>query len=336
MNVKGIHSLSEINPTFEALLSRFLDFLLLDKGLSLNTQAAYRNDLRRYLIFIQERGIQDIARVQFQDVRELLFSMSHFGMANSSLARNITSIRMFHRYLIGEDILDNDPTANVDVPKRSRKLPMVLEIHEVERLLAQPDETTHRGIRDKAMLEFMYASGVRVSELVNMTRSNFLEKEGLARVLGKGSKERIVPVGDIAVACVQRYQERVRPKLAKKGTGGDLLFLSMWGKPLTRVAVWKLLKSYVLEAGISKNVSPHTLRHSFATHLLEGGADLRAVQEMLGHTDISSTQIYTHLDREYLKEVIQTFHPREQREKEGARGTSHIQGGIDDNMDDLE
>jgi len=308
--------LSEINPTFEALLSRFLDFILLDKGLSLNTQAAYRNDLRRYLLFVQERGIEDIARIQFQDVRELIFSMSHFGMANSSLARNITSIRMFHRYLIGEDILNNDPTANVDVPKGRRKLPTVLEIHEVERLLVQPDETTNRGIRDKALLEFMYASGVRVSELVNMTQSDFFEEEGLARVLGKGSKERLVPVGGIAVASVQRYRERVRPVLAKKGAGGDVLFLSMWGKPLTRVAVWKLLKSYVLEAGISKNVSPHTLRHSFATHLLEGGADLRAVQEMLGHTDISTTQIYTHLDREYLKEVIQTFHPREQREKE--------------------
>lgn len=316
MNVKGTHSLSEINPTFEALLSRFLDFILLDKGLSLNTQAAYRNDLRRYLLFVQERGIEDIARIQFQDVRELIFSMSHFGMANSSLARNITSIRMFHRYLIGEDILNNDPTANVDVPKGRRKLPTVLEIHEVERLLVQPDETTNRGIRDKALLEFMYASGVRVSELVNMTQSDFFEEEGLARVLGKGSKERLVPVGGIAVASVQRYRERVRPVLAKKGAGGDVLFLSMWGKPLTRVAVWKLLKSYVLEAGISKNVSPHTLRHSFATHLLEGGADLRAVQEMLGHTDISTTQIYTHLDREYLKEVIQTFHPREQREKE--------------------
>lgn len=308
--------MSEINPTFEALLSRFLDFILLDKGLSLNTQAAYRNDLRRYLLFVQERGIEDIARIQFQDVRELIFSMSHFGMANSSLARNITSIRMFHRYLIGEDILNNDPTANVDVPKGRRKLPTVLEIHEVERLLVQPDETTNRGIRDKALLEFMYASGVRVSELVNMTQSDFFEEEGLARVLGKGSKERLVPVGGIAVASVQRYRERVRPVLAKKGAGGDVLFLSMWGKPLTRVAVWKLLKSYVLEAGISKNVSPHTLRHSFATHLLEGGADLRAVQEMLGHTDISTTQIYTHLDREYLKEVIQTFHPREQREKE--------------------
>jgi len=255
-----------------------------------------------------------MANVSAQDVRELIAFMSEMGMANSSLARNLTSIRMFHRYLMGEEIIHNDPTINIDVPKLVKKLPTVLEIHEVERLLAQPDESLYRGIRDKALLEFMYASGVRVSELVDLKKSDFFEEEGLARVLGKGSKERIVPVGDIAVRCVQRYSQRVRPELAMKGMGGDHLFLSMWGKPLTRVAVWKLLKSYGMEAGISKNISPHTLRHSFATHLLEGGADLRAVQEMLGHSDISTTQIYTHLDREYLKEVIQTFHPREQRD----------------------
>lgn len=304
----------ETNSPFESHLTRFLDHLLLDKGLSANTRGAYLNDLRRYLIFIHERGIRDMANVSAQDVRELIAFMSEMGMANSSLARNLTSIRMFHRYLMGEEIIHNDPTINIDVPKRVKKLPTVLEIHEVERLLAQPDESLYRGIRDKALLEFMYASGVRVSELVDLKKSDFFEEEGLARVLGKGSKERIVPVGDIAVRCVQRYSQRVRPELAMKGMGGDHLFLSMWGKPLTRVAVWKLLKSYGMEAGISKNISPHTLRHSFATHLLEGGADLRAVQEMLGHSDISTTQIYTHLDREYLKEVIQTFHPREQRD----------------------
>ncbi len=315
MNATGILSLSELNPTFESLLNRFLDHIVLDKGLSVNTRDAYQNDLRRYLVFLQERNVQDVRRIQTQDVTELIVRMSHLGMAGTSLARNITSIRMFHRFLIGEELAEVDPTVHVEIPKMGKKLPTVMEIHEVESLLAQPDDTEPRGIRDKALLEFMYASGVRVSELVGLTQSNIMEKDGLARVLGKGSKERIVPLGDIALAAVQRYRIDVRPALMKKGRGvaGDLLFLSMWGKPLTRVAVWKLLKAYVLQAGISKNVSPHTLRHSFATHLLEGGADLRAVQEMLGHADIATTQIYTHLDREYLKEVIQTFHPREQK-----------------------
>ena len=307
--------MSEINPTFKSLLDRFLDYLVLDRGLSPNTQEAYRNDLQRYLLFVQEQGIADVAGIKIQDVRELILSMSRLGMAGTSLARNISSIRMFHRYLIGEDISENDPTVHVELPKRERKLPTVLDIPEVERLLSQPDESEPRGMRDKALLEFMYASGVRVSEAIQLAQSDFFEKEGLARVFGKGSKERVVPVGRIAVEAVNRYRGKVRPSLSKKtgGKAGDILFLSMWGKPLTRVAVWKILKAYVIKAGIKKNVSPHTLRHSFATHLLEGGADLRAVQEMLGHTDISTTQIYTHLDREYLKEVIQTFHPREQK-----------------------
>lgn len=303
----------EINSTFKSLLGRFLDHLILDKGLSSNTCSAYRNDLLRFLSFLQERGIDDISQSRTQDVRDLVVLMSDVGMANSTLARNITSIRMFYRYLLGEEILENDPTAHVEVPKRGGRLPIVLEIHEVERLLEQPDLSKSKGLRDKSMLEFMYATGVRVSELVGLNQSDIMEKEGLARVLGKGSKERIVPVGDVAVFYVRRYCQAVRATLAKKGLSGDTLFLNMRGQPLTRVAVWKILKSYVLQAGISKNVSPHTLRHSFATHLLEGGADLRSVQEMLGHADISTTQIYTHLDREYLKEVIQTFHPREQK-----------------------
>jgi len=306
--------LSEINPTFESLLSRFLDHLLLDKGLSKNTHAAYRNDLQRYLSFLQERGIQDIAQSRTSEIRELIRSLSEMGMASSSLARNITSIRMFHRFLLEEEILENDATTNVEVPKMGRKLPVVLEIHEVERLLEQPDFSQPKGVRDKALLEFMYATGVRVSELVGLTQSDLMEEEGFARVFGKGSKDRIVYVGEVAISTIGQYRREVRPSLAAKGRGGDVLFLSMRGRPLTRVAVWKMLKAYVLEAGIGKRVSPHTLRHSFATHLLEGGADLRSIQEMLGHADISTTQIYTHLDREYLKEVIATFHPREQKD----------------------
>jgi integrase/recombinase XerD len=285
---------------------------MIDKGLSSHTQAAYQNDIRRLLFFLQERGILDISESQAKDVRDLIVEMADTGMTGSSLARNISSIRMFFRYLLAEDISKNDIMADVEVPKRGRKLPTVLEIDEVERLLEQPDLSQPKGVRDKALLEFMYATGVRVSELIGLHQSDLMKEEGFVRVFGKGAKERIVPVGDMAIACVSKYCQSVRPLLAKRSLGGDILFLSMRGRPLTRIAVWKMLKAYILQTDIRKNVSPHTLRHSFATHLLEGGADLRSVQEMLGHADISTTQIYTHLDREYLKEVIQTFHPREQ------------------------
>ena len=307
--------MSEIHSTHDALLNRFLDHLFLDKGLSRNTHAAYAHDLERYLSYLHQHRIDDISRVTPDDVREFVALLSGMGMASSSVARNLSSVRMFTRFLLLEGFLQSDPTERVELPKKSLHLPEILEIHEIETLMEQPDLEKPIGVRDRAMLEFLYATGVRVSELVGMNRSDVLEKEGFVRVFGKGSKERLVPVGEIAIDFMRRYRRDVRPGLARKGLGGDFLFLSMRGRPLTRVAVWKILKAYVLQAGIQKDVSPHTLRHSFATHLLEGGADLRSVQEMLGHADISTTQIYTHLDREYLKEVIQTFHPREQENR---------------------
>ncbi len=311
-NEKEIHFLLEINPTFNTLLQRFLDHLLLDKGLSSNTYKAYQNDVKRFLEFLHERNILDISNCQSHDIRDLMVNLSEVGLESTSLARNLSSIRMFYRYLLAEDVLEKDPTENIEVPKQQQKLPTVLEVHEIENLLEQPDVTQSKGIRDKAMLELMYATGIRVSELTDLNQSNIIEEEGVIRVLGKGSKERQIPVGQKAIDAIRKYCAAVRITLSKRNLGGDTLFLSMKGRPLTRIAVWKILKDYVRQAKISKNVSPHTLRHSFATHLLEGGADLRAVQEMLGHADISTTQIYTHLDREYLKEVIQTFHPREQ------------------------
>ena len=305
--------MAEIHPTYESLLSRFLDHLLFEKGLSKNTLDGYANDLRRYLTFLQEGGLEEASGVQSENIRAMIVQLSRLGMESSSLARNISAMRMFHRFLIEEGVSESDPTETIEVPKRVRKLPTVLEIHEVERLLEQPDLSRPIGVRDRAMLEFMYATGVRVSELVSVSQANVMKEDGFARIMGKGSKERMVPVGEICIDFLRRYQNDVRPRLARKGFGGDILFLGMRGRPLTRLAVWKILKGYALQAGIQKNVSPHTLRHSFATHLLEGGADLRSVQEMLGHADISTTQIYTHLDRAYLQEVIQTFHPREQR-----------------------
>ncbi len=286
--------------------------MVLEKGLSNNTRLAYRNDINRYLEFLEEQGVRKIGRITPQHIRSLIILLSNLGMASSSMARNITAIRMFHRFLMNENILSCDPTDDLEVPKIGRKLPTFLEIPEVDLLLSQPDVQLPKGIRDRAILETLYATGVRVSELTGITRSSIIEEEGFIRVFGKGSKERLVPIGSIALEWIRKYQDSVRPDLLKEIRRNDILFLSMHGRPLTRAAVWQILKFYVAQAGIEKRVSPHTLRHSFATHLLEGGADLRSVQEMLGHADISTTQIYTHLDREYLKEVIQTFHPREQ------------------------
>ncbi len=303
----------KIDPKFESLLERFINYLILEKGLSDNTRLAYRNDIHRYLEFLEGQNVRPIEKTESRTIRELIVFLSNLGMASSSIARNITAIRMFHRFLMNENILSFDPTDNLELPKSGRKLPTFLEIPEVELLLAQPDIRQPKGIRDRAILETLYATGVRVSELIGITRSSLIEEERFIRIFGKGSKERLVPIGSVALDWIRKYQDLVRPALLKGIQRSDILFLSMHGRPLTRIAVWQILKFYVAEAGIEKRVSPHTLRHSFATHLLEGGADLRSVQEMLGHADISTTQIYTHLDREYLKEVIQTFHPREQK-----------------------
>ncbi len=303
------------DPSFESYFHAFLHHLMLDKGLTQNTLDAYRNDVRRYLDFLRTQGVMDITLGCSEPIRSLISTLTHYGMAASSLSRNISAIRMFHRFLLSEGISREDPTQLIDLPKRGQKLPTVLDISEVEALLNQPDLSTPLGLRDRTMLEMLYATGSRVSELTGISCGDLQPEEGTVRIFGKGSKERIVPVGDVALSWARRYIQDVRPSLVKKNLSGDILFLGFKGHPLSRVSVWKMIKGCAGAAGIQKNVSPHTLRHSFATHLLEGGADLRAVQEMLGHADISTTQIYTHLDREYLKEVIHSFHPREQRNR---------------------
>ncbi len=305
-----IHS-SLKNSDFAFLLRRFLQHIILDQGLSDNTKEAYKNDIRRYLTFLQDRKIKSIRDVKQNHISELLMVLKKTGMANSSIARNISAIKMFHRFLTESGELTEDPVPNIETPKQKKYLPTVLSINEVEHILKTPDMKTKKGLRDRALFEFMYATGVRVSEAVNISFSEINLKDGFCRIYGKGSKERMVPIGDSAVYYINEYLSSVRPKFAAKGKAGDFLFLSARGTKMSRISVWKNLKEYAEKAGIKKNISPHTLRHSFATHLLEGGADLRAVQEMLGHADISTTQIYTHLDREFLKEVIKTFHPRE-------------------------
>jgi len=304
----------DLIPIYKKNLDDFIHTLIFERGLSQNTAAAYRNDIRRYLEFLQINHINTFAEINSDPVHNLIASLSHYGMSPSSLSRNISAIRMFHRFLISERFMQSDPTADVDLPKGGRKLPTVLNIQEIETILQQPDTAKSSGLRDRTLMECLYATGVRVSEIISITQYALNAEQGFVRIIGKGSKERIVPVGEVALAFLDRYCKEIRPALAAKKRAGDILFLNMRGRPLSRVWIWKMIKTYGEMAGIEKNISPHTFRHSFATHLLEGGADLRAVQEMLGHADISTTQIYTHLDREYLKEIINTYHPRESKE----------------------
>ncbi len=303
----------------DTCLSDFLAHLRFERNAAENTIQSYERDLRRYVAFLREAKLTRVAEVTPRHILSLLTRLRVLGYAPSSAARNLSAIRMFHRFALAEGVAEADPSENIQLPQLGRALPFVLDIPEVECLLEQPDVTQPLGVRDRALLEFLYATGVRVSELLLLRRSDLFLDDGFVRVFGKGSKERIVPLGAQAVDWVRRYLQDVRPRLAARGHPREILFLNWRGSPLTRMGFWKILKGYVVQAGIQKKVSPHTLRHSFATHLIEGGADLRAVQEMLGHADISTTQIYTHLDREYLKEVHRTYHPREKARRKQSR-----------------
>lgn len=289
-------------------LTEFVNYLVIERGLSQNTIHAYENDLKRYVEFLKDRGRKPTDARQ-EDIVALFYALREVGLAPTSIARNFSTVRTFYKFLQGEGLTKTDPTEYLDAPKLWKQLPAVLDHHEVETLLRQPDCSTVLGLRDRAMLELVYASGLRVSELISLRIPHLLFDQHCIRIYGKGEKERIVPMGRSASQSLEKYLDGPRSEI-DRGTGEDVIFLNWLGKPLTRMGFWKILRKYVREAGITKKASPHTLRHSFATHLLEGGADLRAVQEMLGHADITSTQIYTHIDREYLKEVHRTFHPR--------------------------
>ena len=240
----------------------------------------------------------------------LFTELSSLGLSSRSVAQNLSALKAFHRFLEDEDITKKDPTQNFQTPRMSKKLPQVLEYTEIKRILNSIDSSSLTGIRDRTMFEVLYGAGLRVSELINLIISNVFKEEGIIRVIGKRSKERIIPLGEEAFRWIGLWSSDARPQIAKVGSSGDFLFLNARGKRMTRDGFFKLFKKQIGKAGIEKDVSPHTFRHSFATHLLEGGADLRSVQEMLGHVSISTTQIYTHVDREYLKEVHKTFHPR--------------------------
>lgn len=291
------------------LLADFLTHLTVERGISANSYDAYSRDLASYLMVLKERGVSMPAAAGPGDVQAFVSTLRQRGLAPSSIARSLSAVRMFHRFLVSEGTARADPTEHVQAPKLPKRLPAVLNRGEVLHLLDQPDPTTPLGLRDRAILEFLYATGLRASELLTFRRPDLLFDLSLARVFGKGAKERLVPVGREALLYIRRYLQTVRPTLVVS-ENEETLFLNWRGRPLTRMGLWKMMKLYVELAGIDKPVSPHTLRHSFATHLLEGGADLRAVQEMLGHVDIATTQIYTHVDREYLKEVHRMYHPR--------------------------
>lgn len=292
-------------------LKSFTDYLKIERQVAQNTTDAYEHDLIRYIRFLNQNSIDHPHDVSHKEVYAFLEMLHDLTLSSASVSRNLSAVRAFHHFMIGEKWAEIDPTENIAVPKPWMKLPEVLSADEVERLLAAPDTTTDHGLRDRAMFETAYATGVRVSELVSIKTTDIFWQDEFIRVFGKGSKERLTPIGETALSWIETYMQGSRSAPAAKGLGGDLVFLNRFGKKLSRQSVWKSIKKYALEAGITKFISPHTLRHSFATHLIEGGADLRAVQEMLGHSDIATTQIYTHLDREYLKQVHHDYHPLE-------------------------
>jgi integrase/recombinase XerD len=299
-------------------LETFQDFLALEQGASPRTAEAYGRDLARFAVFARVKGAQRVEEVSAMLLRSYLYQLKDLGLAPTSIRRNVSAVRTYFKFLLNEGLVVRDPSERLDTPKKWRTLPDVLSAEEVARLIDAPTLDEPLVFRDRAMLELAYGAGLRVSEWISIGTKDVLYEDGLVRVFGKGSKERLVPIGRKAVAAVAIYERELRPRL-ERGQGGGVLFLNARGEPLTRMGAWKILRKYVERAEITKHVSPHTLRHSFATHLLEGGADLRAVQEMLGHADISTTQIYTHVDREYLRSVHQQFHPRERLEQ--ARGS---------------
>jgi len=292
-----------------ATISSFLTHVKVDKGLSSNTVSAYRRDLVKFDVFAQKRKLS-LKGVSRDDLVDFLASLYRMNLESRTVARHLVTLRNFFRFAQIQELIAADPSINLESPKIRRSLPGYLRLEEVERLLEQPDSTTALGLRDRAMLEILYSTGLRVSELIGLRVSDLDSKVGCVRCIGKGDKERIVPVGRKALVMVEKYLRDARPKLLGKLRGSPTLFVNRRGVSLSRVGVWKILSGYGKRAGLRVSLTPHMLRHSFATHLLERGADLRSVQLMLGHADISTTQIYTHVVEERLKQIYKAHHPR--------------------------
>jgi integrase/recombinase XerD len=297
------------DPLRPFLLERFAEFLTLEQGSSARTDESYARDLHRLAEWAVTHGAATPAVLTAAHLREFVYYLKDLGLSPASIRRGVSAIRTWFKFLMAEGVVKADPSERLETPKKWRTLPEVLTAAEVERLLGAIPLEEPLAFRDRAMLELAYGAGLRVGEWITVKVTDLMLDEGVVRVFGKGSKERLVPVGGSATGAVAIYLRELRPRL-ERGKGAGVLFLNARGAPLSRMGAWKILRKYVQLARITKAVTPHTLRHSFATHLLEGGADLRSVQEMLGHADISTTQIYTHVDREYLRSVHRQYHPR--------------------------
>ncbi|MCM0623688.1 site-specific tyrosine recombinase XerD [Lysinibacillus sp. OL1_EC] len=296
---------------FQYAVEDYIHFIQVERQLSVNTLASYRRDLESYVHFLKEaEGMSDFSVVERTTILRHLEQLRAQGKTSRTVARHISSIRSFHQFLLREKRAETDPTVHLEMPTIEQKLPNILSIQEIEALLTAPNKSKPQGIRDLAMLELLYGSGMRISELIALDLADIHITMGFVRVFGKGGKERIIPLGKSALSAINAYLNGARSQLQGKYPKTDAFFINQRGKRLTRQGCWKLMKEHALKAGIQHELTPHTLRHSFATHLVENGADLRAVQEMLGHADISTTQIYTHISKTRLSEVYKQFHPR--------------------------
>jgi integrase/recombinase XerD len=297
--------------SWDVYIKQFRNYLKLERSLAGNSIEAYVRDITKLREFFEIKNLEvSPLKVSQANLVDFIEFLNELGMSPYTQARMLSGVKGFFKFLLYEQLIDKDPSELLESPKIGRKLPDTLEFHEIEALLAEIDLSTDGGTRNRAMLETLYSSGLRVTELIELRISNIYVEEGFIRVIGKGSKERLVPIGREALKYIRLYKDHVRVHLEIKKGHEDFLFLNMRGSHISRISVFTIIKDLALKAGIKKSISPHTFRHSFATHLIEGGADLRAVQEMLGHESITTTEIYTHLDRDYLKQIINEFHPR--------------------------
>ncbi|MCB0729437.1 MAG: site-specific tyrosine recombinase XerD [Ignavibacteriae bacterium] len=291
-------------------LKEYLTILKVEKNLSDNSISSYKTDLLKLFNFFEDEKLTDFSQVTYSHITKFFNEQRAEGINSTTVSRYSSSIKGFFSFLLHQGYIEKNPASKISSTKISRDLPSVLSFSEIESILEKPNSKTKLGLRDKAILELLYSSGLRVSELLSLKVSDLFFNDEVIRVFGKGSKQRVVPIGSSAIKWVTEYLTKIRPLLQKRMKSENIVFLNSRGSKLSRMAIWKIVKKYCDDAKIEKDVHPHTFRHSFATHLLEGGADLRAVQEMLGHSDISTTQIYTHIDREYVKQIHKDFHPR--------------------------